>query len=52
MIAIFALDAPKAVLDLLHRGTVRVPMLIEAQAAIERAILQGAERTTRFFSAR
>jgi hypothetical protein len=42
-------DAPDAVLDLLHRGTMRTPMLIEAQApearaAIERAILRGAER--------
>ena len=40
---------PESVLDLLHRGTVRAPMLIEAQApevraAIEQAILQGAER--------
>jgi SAM-dependent methyltransferase len=42
-------DTPQAVLDLLHRGTVRTPMLIEAQVpeardAIERAILRGAER--------
>jgi SAM-dependent methyltransferase len=41
--------APEAVLDLLHRGTVRAMMLIEAQApearaAIEQAIVQGAER--------
>ncbi|GGC73601.1 SAM-dependent methyltransferase [Siccirubricoccus deserti] len=41
--------APEAVLDLVHRGTVRTPMLIKAQApeargAIERAILEGAER--------
>ena len=41
--------SPEAVLDLLHRGTVRAAMLIEAQApevraAIERAILRGAER--------
>jgi hypothetical protein len=40
---------PESVLDLLHRGTVRAPMLIEAQvpevrAAIEQAILQSAER--------
>lgn len=40
--------APETVLDLLHRGTVRAPMLIEAQApearaAIEQAILEGAE---------
>ncbi len=44
--------APRAVLDLLHRGTVRTPMLIEAQTpevrdAIERAILRGAERYRR-----
>ncbi|MCW8086569.1 hypothetical protein [Sabulicella glaciei] len=36
-------------LDLLYRGTVRTPMLIEAQApaagaAIEQAIIRGAER--------
>ena len=40
---------PESVLGLLHRGTVRAPMLIEAQApevraTIEQAILQGAER--------
>lgn len=44
--------APEAVLDLLYRGTVRTPMLIEMQtpevrAAIERAILGGAERYRR-----
>jgi SAM-dependent methyltransferase len=43
---------PPAALDLLHRGTVRTPMLIEAQApevrdTIERAILRGAERYQR-----
>ncbi|GAA0594116.1 hypothetical protein GCM10009416_35620 [Craurococcus roseus] len=42
-------DEPEAVLGLLYRGTVRTPMLIEAQApearaAVERAILRGAER--------
>lgn len=42
-------DTPEAVLDTLHRGTVRTPMLIEAQTpeirqAIEQAILSGAER--------
>ena len=42
-------NEPKAVLRLLYRGTVRTPMLIEAQApevraAIDRAILDGAER--------
>jgi hypothetical protein len=40
---------PETVLDLLHRGTVRAPTLIEAQApevrtAVEHAILKGAER--------
>jgi hypothetical protein len=44
--------APRAVLDLLYRGTVRTPMLIEAQRpevrdAIEQAILRGAERYRR-----
>jgi SAM-dependent methyltransferase len=42
-------DTPEAVLQLLHRGTVRTPMLIEAQTpetrqAIEQAILTGSER--------
>jgi len=42
-------DRPEAVLGLLYRGTVRTPMLIEAQtpevrATIEQAILRGAER--------
>jgi hypothetical protein len=42
-------DTPQAVLDTLHRGTVRTPMLIEAQTldirqAIEQAILHGSER--------
>ena len=42
-------DTPEAVLELLHRGTVRTPMLIEAQTAetrqaIEQAILRGSER--------
>jgi SAM-dependent methyltransferase len=42
-------DTPQAVLDALHRGTVRTPMLIEAQTpkirqAIEQAILRGSER--------
>ncbi len=42
-------DTPQAVLDTLHRGTVRTPMLIEAQTpetrqAIEQAILRGSER--------
>ena len=42
-------DGPGAVLRLLYHGTVRTPMLIEAQApevraTIERAILRGAER--------
>jgi hypothetical protein len=42
-------DTPQAVLDILHRGTVRTPMLIEAQTpevrqAIEQAILRGSER--------
>jgi SAM-dependent methyltransferase len=40
---------PEAALDALYRGTVRTPMLIEAQtpevrAAVEQAILRGAER--------
>jgi SAM-dependent methyltransferase len=40
--------APESVLDLIYRGTVRTPMLIEAQvpgvrSAIERAILEGAD---------
>lgn len=44
--------APEAVLGLLYRGTVRTPMLIEAQtpearAAIDQAILGGAERHRR-----
>ena len=39
-------DTPQAVLDTLHRGTVRTPMLIEAQTpetrqAIEQAIPRG-----------
>ena len=43
---------PDAVLDLLHRATVRTPMLIDAQmpearSAIEQAIVQGAERYRR-----
>jgi hypothetical protein len=42
-------DTPQVVLDALHRGTVRTPMLIEAQTpeiqqAIEQAILRGSER--------
>lgn len=42
-------DGPGAVLRLLYDGTVRTPMLIEAQApevraAIERDLLRGAER--------
>ena len=42
-------DTPQAVLDTLHRGTVRISMVIEAQTpetrqAIERAILRGSER--------
>jgi SAM-dependent methyltransferase len=43
-------ETPQAVLELLHRGTVRTPMLIEAQTpetrqAIEEAILRGSEHT-------
>ena len=42
-------DTPQAVLDTLHRGTVRISMLIEAQTpetrqVIEQAILRGSER--------
>ena len=42
-------DTPQAVLDTLHRGTVRISMVIEAQTpetrqAIEQAILRGSER--------
>ncbi len=42
-------DTPEAVIDTLHRGTVRISMLIEAQTpeirqAIEQAILRGSER--------
>ena len=42
-------ETPQSVLELLHRGTVRTPMLIEAQTpetqqAIEEAILRGSER--------
>lgn len=42
-------DAPQAVLEALHRGTVRITMLIDAQTpeireAIDRAILHGSER--------
>jgi ubiquinone/menaquinone biosynthesis C-methylase UbiE len=49
VVLVWACDTPAAVLDLLYRGTVRAPMLIEVQAAevrklIEQAILQGAER--------
>jgi hypothetical protein len=45
-------DTPEAVLDTLHRGTVRTPMLIEAQTpeirqAIEQSILSSAERYRR-----
>jgi hypothetical protein len=45
-------DAPQAVLDALHRGTVRIPMVIDAQTpeirqAIEQAILRGSERYRR-----
>ncbi|MCB4821489.1 class I SAM-dependent methyltransferase [Roseicella aerolata] len=45
-------DGPEAVLALLHGGTVRTPMIIEAQAPearaqVEQAVLRGAERYAR-----
>jgi SAM-dependent methyltransferase len=46
---VWAGGTPQAVLELLHRGTVRTPMLIQAQTpeirqAIEQAIIHGSER--------